>query len=673
MTNPNPQFRRCDKCRARQRYLHRIREQSVIRTSNETACIPGSTPPSNSSPDYNAFRNSFGRITPLLRELEHPLLANASTTSPTTQPNLIPRVEYSKITTPPRVQKQRISKDTIASASLTAIQPLLPKTGHSCASRLSSANQPINPTAMKRKFSEDMRTPISQSVIRPLLPIAESSTSSVPSSENRPEASTSLQTANQSLPPRIQKRKNTEEVPASSSLSVNQRLRPIAEKQKDSENTRTLEAVELALGFLKDEFEQHKIASQEFPPKISPFHIRSSISLYEDEMSAASQKSICCSCGKFFTGYVYQFENHDNFIQTHLTSLDRCGRDGNSWNFCSLCHSAIKRNTVPKFSAENFVNVTMCQHYPAALDNLTPIEECLIAKCHPNGKVLKLRPNGHVSSVSYNALRGHIIVIPQNPGPLLQILPSPELRLDNLIKVFWLGKQPPTDENLKPFLCVRKDKVLLALHYLVQHNQLYHDITINYPMIEDWPAEFIPPEVANNIIHIEKNDHHEREGYTVSLQTGNYENDFDAAQDEAFLASDDDPLVTGSVYTDVNGERSDPNLRLIDALLDVVTGNTRWNNWMNETDQDDLDEHNHENRQRNLPTISYATHGQGKLMSNWNAPHYFTGAFPTLFPNGIGGHLDERPIPVSLDAFAQWALNHHSRRLEFVSTFISSY
>jgi len=29
-----------------------------------------------------------------------------------------------------------------------------------------------------------------------------------------------------------------------------------------------------------------------------------------------------------------------------------------------------------------------------------------------------------------------MIVIPQDPGPLLQILPSPELRLDNLIKVF---------------------------------------------------------------------------------------------------------------------------------------------------------------------------------------------------------------------------------------------
>jgi hypothetical protein len=56
-----------------------------------------------------------------------------------------------------------------------------------------------------------------------------------------------------------------------------------------------------------------------------------------------------------------------------------------------------------------------------------------------------------------------MIVVPQDPGPLLQILPSPELRLDNLIKVFWLGKQAPADADLKPFLRVGKDKVLAAL------------------------------------------------------------------------------------------------------------------------------------------------------------------------------------------------------------------
>jgi hypothetical protein len=60
--------------------------------------------------------------------------------------------------------------------------------------------------------------------------------------------------------------------------------------------------------------------------------------------------------------------------------------------------------------------------------------------------------------------------------------------------------------------------------------------------------------------------------------------------------------------------------------------------------------------------ISYAIRDQATLMNNWEDPSYFTGAFPTLFPTGIGGHLDQRPKAVSLKAFAQWALNHHSRR-----------
>jgi hypothetical protein len=78
-----------------------------------------------------------------------------------------------------------------------------------------------------------------------------------------------------------------------------------------------------------------------------------------------------------------------------------------------------------------------------------------------------------------------MIVIPQDPRPLLQILPSPELQLDNLIKVFWLGQRAPADADLKPFLQVRKDRVLAALQYLVRYNHLYRDLTINHAMMDD--------------------------------------------------------------------------------------------------------------------------------------------------------------------------------------------
>src|SRR5436305_11520418 len=73
-------------------------------------------------------------------------------------------------------------------------------------------------------------------------------------------------------------------------------------------------------------------------------------------------------------------------------------------------------------------------------------------------------------------------------------------------------------------------------------------------MIYSLANDFIPPEIADNITCLTNPDHHEREGYTVSLESGNYENDLQAAQGENFLPDESDPLITGSVCTDINGE-----------------------------------------------------------------------------------------------------------------------
>jgi hypothetical protein len=81
-------------------------------------------------------------------------------------------------------------------------------------------------------------------------------------------------------------------------------------------------------------------------------------------------------------------------------------------------------------------------------------------------------------------------------------------------------------------------------------------------MMDDWSDDFIPPEIRDNIICLGSSDHHEREGYTVSLQIGNYENDFHAVQDALVDADDHDALISASFYTDINGERQDPNVRL---------------------------------------------------------------------------------------------------------------
>jgi hypothetical protein len=41
---------------------------------------------------------------------------------------------------------------------------------------------------------------------------------------------------------------------------------------------------------------------------------------------------------------------------------------------------SLSQNALPKFYALIRVNMTLCQNYLSVLEDLTPVEECLIAK-----------------------------------------------------------------------------------------------------------------------------------------------------------------------------------------------------------------------------------------------------------------------------------------------------
>lgn len=209
----------------------------------------------------------------------------------------------------------------------------------------------------------------------------------------------------------------------------------------------------------------------------------------------------------------------------------------------------------------------------------------------------------------------------------------------------------PGYADLKPFLQIRKDRVLAALQYLIQCNHLYWDLTINYSMMDGWSDEFIPPEIYNNIICLGTSDYHEREGYTVSLRTGNYKNDLYTAQDTIFNTDDPEPLISSSVYKDVNRERQDPNARIIDALREVVSCN-RCSTYKGALAAEDVID-SLDSRQGTMLTISYTIHRQSALINNWEDPCYFTATFPTLFLTGTGGYQDKRAVPVSLTAFTE--------------------
>jgi hypothetical protein len=83
----------------------------------------------------------------------------------------------------------------------------------------------------------------------------------------------------------------------------------------------------------------------------------------------------------------------------------------------------------------NNINITFCQYYPNVLSDLILTKEYLIIRNHLIASILKLHLNGSLTLVAYNHLCDHIIILPQEPSPLLEILPSAKLCLLNKIKM----------------------------------------------------------------------------------------------------------------------------------------------------------------------------------------------------------------------------------------------
>lgn len=69
--------------------------------------------------------------------------------------------------------------------------------------------------------------------------------------------------------------------------------------------------MKLAVAFLEHEFDFREAASEAFPQQITSSHIRASVGKYKDEMSAASLRSVCCSCGRFVAALdIYEVDDH---------------------------------------------------------------------------------------------------------------------------------------------------------------------------------------------------------------------------------------------------------------------------------------------------------------------------------------------------------------------------
>lgn len=277
-------------------------------------------------------------------------------------------------------------------------------------------------------------------------------------------------------------------------------------------------------------------------------------------------------------------------------------------SLCASCFSNLRSHQLPALAVSNKL---LLGNVPPQLSDLSVAEESMIALCRAKSMIFQLHTHrqGSTSATlpnSQRAMKGHIIIHPQQPGPLMSILPPPVAEVSSPICVVFIGEHMPSHEwfvnNAKP-LVVRHEKVYNALQWLKLNNPLYRDITIDSASLAEYPDNDILP------VQIE----HVASTTVIEQTTSRY--------DETSSSSPAENIPFDRVVVaDIDGHEPAHILRAA-ALRHL------------------------KERQGFFLAIPH----DPDPVNEFNNPDLFPRLYPTLFPYGVGGFEDAvRPVPLSL-------------------------
>jgi hypothetical protein len=136
----------------------------------------------------------------------------------------------------------------------------------------------------------------------------------------------------------------------------------------------------------------------------------------------------------------YDFSTGFSILDDRHVLIEKSGIHINSdtsvpslW-LCPSCYLHLSSNQLPPSALSNY---RWLGDVPDVLQDLTRIEERLIACVHISGMIYRLERK---SNCSYLGLKGHAVIYPQDTRVLLDILPLPPSRLPETIRVVWTGK-----------------------------------------------------------------------------------------------------------------------------------------------------------------------------------------------------------------------------------------
>src|SRR5579859_7919451 len=191
---------------------------------------------------------------------------------------------------------------------------------------------------------------------------------------------------------------------------------------------------------LDEQFAELLQAEEEFPPQLPDMK-----DLYADfynEMTELTKNMVCASCGcidhhlcKFTSISVddaslhllqvdpslvpFDFKSGITTLDESHIMIDPNGIiDEASLYICHSCQKSLKAEVL---LPESLANYRWIGPVPLELQDLTWMEELLIARAHLTGHIVRLQNR---NSTSHFSLKGHIILLPQDTTKLLNILPE---------------------------------------------------------------------------------------------------------------------------------------------------------------------------------------------------------------------------------------------------------
>jgi hypothetical protein len=297
--------------------------------------------------------------------------------------------------------------------------------------------------------------------------------------------------------------------------------------------------------------------------------------------------------------------------------------DQHDMYLCTSCHKCLRIGELPPEALANhrWLGRQSPDFQPPELKDLSWIDSIIVARGHMSGSIIRLqRSGGAAADSAYFGIKGHAVIVPQDTTQLLDILPLPPASLPDHVRVVWTGiaSDAPQRHQLKHLFTVSTERVRAALNWLKANHRDYRDVKIDNAELARWRPVFVTEELLDSIGQVTEST------------------DGDCARASFSVTSDDldfeDHMFTTSGIVDVNSVSVSSTSATLDRLAKLTQ--------------------NH--------TINIVT--GNRIKQDYTDPSYFPATFPTLFPYGTGGFLDERcRKPLSQTKWQSLLLRHSSR------------